>query len=343
MNITNYLKDILTGFSEIESVNIDYAENVTIDDSSADNFGLYSNGESLIKESITGKKEYRDNSVLYMNKISDSDENRLNNLKTLNAISEKLRAIRNYALTENGEEIGIIDSISCSNGMLFSVPGSVYEGYIYQLQIQVYYTVYPHYNSDPAPEPDPDPDPDPEPPDPPEEFHQLTVLINTGTSFELDGWCELTYTNSYGMSVKTETFNGGVNESVFPAGAVNVAIRVSPATEDLIIRRENKPGDTTVTCSGGEINAFYALYTEDIIISGYDVIINNPELEGKVSVTYLQPDAPEIAEEMVPGVRAHIVVETDVPITVKSSKVSRKEPSGGLVSWLTALPVNART
>lgn len=137
MNIINKLKEILEASPYIPSVNIDYAENTM------GNFGLYSAGEALIKETITGNKTYNANFVLYFCSNSEDDFNRINNTGLINKICSYLNEVYYEDIKENNEKIGTINNILCSNGMLFNVPGSVNDGYIYQIQIKLTYTEYP--------------------------------------------------------------------------------------------------------------------------------------------------------------------------------------------------------
>lgn len=222
MNITEILKEILTGFTEIDSVNIDYTVNTN------SNFGLYSSGENLIREFITGKKEYENNFVLYMFKESETDEQRIQNISLLNSVSAQLRNIRNYALIDNNEAVGYIESISCGNGMVFAVPGSIYEGYSYQLQIKVNYIIT-------APEliltiSEPEPPTPPEPPEPPEPEHALTRATYKNGVFTVDGLCTFTYLDTYGRIITTEQLNATNNTSTPPEGAKQVYCYVENAT-----------------------------------------------------------------------------------------------------------------
>ncbi len=225
MNITEILKEILTGFTEIDSVNIDYTVNTN------SNFGLYSSGENLIREFITGKKEYENNFVLYMFKESETDEQRIQNISLLNSVSAQLRNIRNYALIDNNEAVGYIESISCGNGMLFAVPGSIYEGYSYQLQIKVNYIIT-------APEliltiSEPEPPTPPEPPEPPEPEHPLTVATYENGVFTVDGLCTFHYVRATGRLIRTDELSSVNNTSIPPEGAYQVHCWVENATEEI--------------------------------------------------------------------------------------------------------------
>lgn len=135
--IIDTIKSLLEASTYITNVNIDYTENTI------GNFGLYNTGNALVSESITGIKTYRSNYVLYFFSNSEDDLNRINNTNLIQKICDYLEKQENIEITgENGEN-GVICSFVCSNGMLFNVPGSIYEGYTYQIQIQVTYKIFP--------------------------------------------------------------------------------------------------------------------------------------------------------------------------------------------------------
>lgn len=138
MNIVEELKDILEQSPYISSVNIDFSEN------KVGTFGLYSTGESLIKTSVTGKKTFINNFVLYFCSDSYDDINRINNSELIKNISNYLSEIWHKKIIDTVDNtemiVGEIENISCSNGMFFEVPTSVNNGYTYQIQIKLRYT-----------------------------------------------------------------------------------------------------------------------------------------------------------------------------------------------------------
>lgn len=142
MNIIELVKSILSNYSEISKFTNDIA--VDFLDNSPANFGLYSTGDELVKEDILGNPKRRHSFVLYANKQSYTDYDRLCN-------SNFLLDLNYWLETQKGQEIiveidnktitGELIKLSSANGMLFNIPtGNLNDGVTYQLQIYADYT-----------------------------------------------------------------------------------------------------------------------------------------------------------------------------------------------------------
>lgn len=145
MNIIETVKGILNECPLIMQFTNDIQVDFTSDEPT--NFGLSSNGDTLIKESITGVQARRHNFILYAVNQSITDYDRLNNSNFLLSLSYYLETIKGKPVSATINQItktGIIEKISCSNGMLFSIPnGEINSGCMYQIQIAVEYKLNP--------------------------------------------------------------------------------------------------------------------------------------------------------------------------------------------------------
>lgn len=137
MTMTEYFQKLLTSSGLIPSIDIDYAENTL------GNFGLYSTGHNLSKRYINGDSQYVSNFIIYFHALSEDNTDRLENQALIEKLCEySQQQRRKPIINEDNENIGRIDNIVCSNGMLINVPNSIYDGYTYQLQVQITYTMF---------------------------------------------------------------------------------------------------------------------------------------------------------------------------------------------------------
>ena len=134
MSIIEAMQAALESFPRINSLHIDYNENAP------DNFGLYPTGDRLVKEDILGNQKRQHTFILYADFQSFNDYDRLQNSGTLLALQAYLER---YAVDNTiAVESGALTKITCSNGMLFSIPdGNMNSAVRYQLQITADYTI----------------------------------------------------------------------------------------------------------------------------------------------------------------------------------------------------------
>lgn len=143
MNVIEVVREILTKCSLVEQftnhVHVDFTENISGD------FGLYSIGDSLVKEDILGNQTRQHNFVLYAHNQSFNDYDRLVNSTFLLELSHWLEKVKGQEISEviNGVELtGELISLTSANGMLYGVPtGDINDGVMYQLQIYARYTL----------------------------------------------------------------------------------------------------------------------------------------------------------------------------------------------------------
>ena len=134
MSIIEAMQAALESFPRINSLHIDYNENAP------DSFGLYPTGDRLVKEDILGNQKRQHTFILYADFQSFNDYDRLQNSGTLLALQAYLER---YAVDNTiAVESGALTKITCSNGMLFSIPdGNMNSAVRYQLQITADYTI----------------------------------------------------------------------------------------------------------------------------------------------------------------------------------------------------------
>ena len=140
MNIIEVLQSALETFPKINDLHIDYNENAP------DNFGLYPTGDRLITQDIIGNQKRNHNFILYADFLSFNDYLRLQNSSTLLELHYWLEHYADgqevTAIIGENEYIGELTKITCSNGMLFSIPdGNLNTAVRYTLQIAVEYTI----------------------------------------------------------------------------------------------------------------------------------------------------------------------------------------------------------
>lgn len=143
MNIIERVKQILTDCSLVNK----FTNDIHVDFNSNDtgSFGLFSNGDSKVKEDILGKQTRQHNFVLYATNQSFNDFDRLQNssfLLDLNYLLETMKGQEVTATIDKAEYKGCITKMWCANGMLYDIPtGNITDGVTYQLQIYAQYTL----------------------------------------------------------------------------------------------------------------------------------------------------------------------------------------------------------
>lgn len=140
MNIIEVLQSALETFPKINDLHIDYNENAP------DSFGLYPTGDRLVTQDIIGNQKRNHNFILYADFLSFNDYLRLQNSSTLLELHYWLEHYADgqevTAIIGENEYIGSLTKITCSNGMLFSIPdGNMNTAVRYTLQIAVEYTI----------------------------------------------------------------------------------------------------------------------------------------------------------------------------------------------------------
>lgn len=138
MNIIELVKSIVESYADIGQLHIDYTGAVP------DSCGISSTGDVLLKEDILGNKTRQHDFVLYTVWQSQSDYDRMINSGILLGLQCYLenQSQDQTVLSPDGKN-GKLKSITCSNGMLYSVPESnLNAGVIYQLQISAQYVIY---------------------------------------------------------------------------------------------------------------------------------------------------------------------------------------------------------
>lgn len=140
MNIIETIQAALASFPKINELHIDY------NDDAPDNFGLYPTGDRIITQDIIGNQTRNHNFVLYADFLSFNDYLRLQNSNTLLELQYWLEKYPNQqtitAMIDGEEKNGVLTKITCSNGMLFSIPdGNINSAVRYILQIAAEYQI----------------------------------------------------------------------------------------------------------------------------------------------------------------------------------------------------------
>lgn len=140
MNIIEVLQTALETFPKINDLHIDY------NDDAPDNFGLYPTGDRLVTQDVIGNQTRNHNFILYADFLSFNDYLRLQNSNMLLELQYWLERYPNNqvvtATIDGAEYNGVLTKITCSNGMLFSIPdGNMNAAVRYTLQIAVEYTI----------------------------------------------------------------------------------------------------------------------------------------------------------------------------------------------------------
>lgn len=127
-NILEIVRNILLNFNKIDELHVDFTEQTP-------SYGLSSTGDRLVSEDILGNQEREHNFVLYCRFSSADDCERLLNSGILIELQLFLEQVKG----DFGDFY--ISKITCSNGMMYQIPESLIDGFIYQLQITVNYTI----------------------------------------------------------------------------------------------------------------------------------------------------------------------------------------------------------
>ena len=143
MNILEKVKEILTEYPKMSEfcngIHTDFTEN------KPGNFGLYPNGDTILKTDILGGQKRKHSFVLYANNQSFNDFERIANSTFLLELAYWLETVKNVPITVTvgtEEREGIITKLSSANGMMFAAPtGDIHDGVTYQLQIYAEYKV----------------------------------------------------------------------------------------------------------------------------------------------------------------------------------------------------------
>lgn len=143
MNILEKVKKILTKYPKMSEfcngIHTDFTEN------KPGNFGLYPNGDTVLKTDILGGQKRKHSFVLYANNQSFNDFERIANSTFLLELAYWLETVKNVPITVTvgtEEREGTITKLSSANGMMFAAPtGDINDGVTYQLQIYAEYSV----------------------------------------------------------------------------------------------------------------------------------------------------------------------------------------------------------
>lgn len=143
MNIIELVKQILTDYPKISEftneINVDFTNDAN------ESVGLYSIGDSLIKEDVLGNQTRQHNFVLYANNQAFNDYDRLANSTFLLDLNYWLETVKGQDITatiDNLEKQGELIGLTSANGMLYGVPtGDINDGVTYQLQIYATYKI----------------------------------------------------------------------------------------------------------------------------------------------------------------------------------------------------------
>ena len=140
MNIIETIQAALASFPNINELHIDY------NDDAPDNFGLYPTGDRLVTQDVIGNQTRNHNFILYADFLSFNDYLRLQNSNMLLELQYWLERYSNNqvvtATIDGAEYNGVLTKITCSNGMLFSIPdGNMNTAVRYTLQIAAEYQI----------------------------------------------------------------------------------------------------------------------------------------------------------------------------------------------------------
>ena len=140
MNIIETIQAALASFPNINELHIDY------NDDAPDNFGLYPTGDRLVTQDVIGNQTRNHNFILYADFLSFNDYLRLQNSNMLLELQYWLERYPNNqvvtATIDGAEYNGVLTKITCSNGMLFSIPdGNMNTAVRYTLQIAAEYQI----------------------------------------------------------------------------------------------------------------------------------------------------------------------------------------------------------
>jgi hypothetical protein len=144
MNIIKLVQQLLSEYPKISEFTNDVHVDFTEDGPT--NFGLYPNGDQLRYKDVIGNEYRQHNFVLYAEKQSFNDFDRLNNSTFLLELTYWLEGAamdQPIEVTINEQMIsGKLTKLSSANAMLYSIPtGDINDGVTYQLQVYAQYTL----------------------------------------------------------------------------------------------------------------------------------------------------------------------------------------------------------
>lgn len=146
MTIIDYMRQVLTEYPKIseflagDEIHIDFTEPDPVD------YGLTSNGDSLVKEDVLGNQIRQHNFVMYAVGQSFTDYNRLANSNFLLELSlwlERLPPGDELAFQAGEQELkGTFLKATTANAMNMGLMGDTIDsGVMYQLQIYAQYRI----------------------------------------------------------------------------------------------------------------------------------------------------------------------------------------------------------
>lgn len=144
LTVIEATREVLTDYPYINQftggVHIDFTDDTQV------TFGLSPIGDRLVRETITGKQTRMHSFVMYATNQTFTDYDRLANSNFLVDLGYYLEEKGNVdviaKISDEKYKKGTIDSISCANGMMYSIPSGDINNFVtYQLQIYVTYTL----------------------------------------------------------------------------------------------------------------------------------------------------------------------------------------------------------
>lgn len=143
MNIIELVKQTVESFPQISeicnSIHVDFTDDTT------ENYGLSSTGDRLVKEDILGNQVRQHSFNLFAVYQSNSDFERLANSGAILAMQLWLeRHAQRQTVTANIDNTtltGKLTKLTCNNGMLYKIPNTINDGFLYQIQITATYTI----------------------------------------------------------------------------------------------------------------------------------------------------------------------------------------------------------
>lgn len=147
MNIIELVKSLLQNFPRIAELNNDiHVDFTNWGTRSSDEYGLYSTGDSLLKEDVLGNQTRQHNFIFYAVYQAFNDYDRITNsgvLLELQMWLERHADNQEITVSVGGDELtGTLTKLTCANGMLYNIPDeNMNSGVQYQLQITAEYTI----------------------------------------------------------------------------------------------------------------------------------------------------------------------------------------------------------
>lgn len=145
MNLVETIKKIFTErefMNEFNGMHVDYSNN------NEEDSGLFLTNDRKISEDIVGNVKRQASFTVYRNVYSLSDAERIQNSAFILELSAYLESLSDekitfeYKIGKEKEKTAYIDTISCSNGMVFQYLGNnPGNGAQYMLQLNVIYVV----------------------------------------------------------------------------------------------------------------------------------------------------------------------------------------------------------